>query len=135
MYLHKLEKDEKTAFLSLAKHLAQVDDSRIDAREKYMIQYMCAEMGTDYESADKSPFDVEKFAKVFFREEARRVALLEAVGVCRGSGDINASQKKVLDALAAKFSLGGDFIARAEQTIRKQLEVMNEFDKLIAGAV
>ena len=38
MYLHKLEKDEKQAFLSFARHLAQVDDAQIDEREEYMLR-------------------------------------------------------------------------------------------------
>ncbi len=131
MYLHKLEKDEKSAFLSLAKHLAKVDDNQIDVNEKYMLQYMSAEMGLDPDSAEVMAYNPDAIATVFFREEARRVLLVEAVGVCYSNDRMDSEQRKVLEELAARFSISADFLDRAEAVVKKQIEVMSDFDALI----
>ncbi len=132
MYLHMLEKDEKTAFLSFARHLARIDDDQIDDRERYTIQYMCAEMGVD--PATESPaFNAEDVANVFLRDEARRILILEGLGVSFANGAMESHQRELIASLAAKFGLADDFVARGEAVIQKQIEVMQEFDDLIGG--
>ena len=134
MYLHKLEKDERTTFIAFAKHLATVDDQILDAREDYMLQYMCAEMGLDaaeVESAGST--SIEQVAKVFYRPEARRVLVLEALGVALCNGVFSGSQEAELKKLAGTFQLPDDFLARAQAVIEKQMQVMEEFDALVEG--
>ncbi len=135
MYLHKLEKDEKTAFIGFARHLAHLDDDKLDEKEEYMLRYMCAEMGLEpdaYASSGIGPYSEDALLKVFFREEARKVLILEGVGVCYCNGTFDQKQKAELVSLAGKLSLPEDFVSRADAVIQKQMEVMNEFDSLVS---
>jgi DNA polymerase III epsilon subunit-like protein len=131
MYLHQLEKDEKDHFLALARRLAEIDDQRIDARERYMLNYMCAEMGVDPATADAAVYDEEALVKVFYRGQARRVLMLEAIGVCYANGVIHPQQEKLLRQLAAKFFLGDDFFEQALSLVKRQLELMADFDAFL----
>ncbi len=131
MYLHKLEKDEKTTFLAVAKQLASIDDQRIDNQESYMLRYMANEMGLVYEEAEIPAFDEQMVLNVFHRPLARRILVLEGVGIASGSGGMQAPQRELLTDLAGKFQLSGDFLERAETVVKKQVEVMDEFDSLI----
>lgn len=134
MFLHKLEKDEKTEFLSLARHLAHVDDNNIDEREEYMLRYMCAEMGLSYDPAEVEAYDPDRVARVFFREKARRILLLEAVGVCYSNGAMDAAQRETLEGLSARFSLDAGLISRAEDLVKRQLSIMDEFEAIVEKA-
>ncbi|MEQ8820319.1 MAG: hypothetical protein RLY93_08740 [Sumerlaeia bacterium] len=133
MYLHKLEKDEKTTFLAFAEHLAEIDDQSVDARERYLIRYMCSEMGLDPDEAleAKPAYDRDRLLKVFHRPEARRVLVLEGVGIAFSNGAMDEEQRKELTSLAEAFQLCEKFVAKAEAVVQKQLEVMKEFDELI----
>ncbi|MBI5154181.1 hypothetical protein HZA57_03005 [Candidatus Poribacteria bacterium] len=135
MYLHKLEKDEKTAFLQFAKHLAQIDDATIDNQERYMLRYMCGEMGLDpaiHAAGSGAGYEEQAFLNVFHRPEARRVAILEGFGVASCKGEMTASQRAELKNLAAKCSLPEDFLPKVECLVREQLEVMAKFEELLA---
>jgi hypothetical protein len=131
MYLHLLEKDEKPHFLAFARHLAEVDDQRVDARERYMLNYMCAEMGIEAVDVESLPFNLDQLVKVFYRGEARRVLIVEAIGVCHANGQTHPAQRELLEKIAARFFLPEDFLARAEALVARQLAVMQEFDALL----
>ncbi|MBI1292623.1 hypothetical protein GC173_15505 [bacterium] len=131
MYLHQLEKDEKTHFLALARHLAQVDDQRVDVREKYLLNYMCAEMGVDPASIDALALDEEALVRVYYRGKARKVLLLEALGVCYANGAIHPEQEKLLRKLAARFFMPESFIDDAIQLVQRQLSLMADFDAFV----
>lgn len=132
MYLHKLESDEKHHFLALANHLAKLDDQRVDARERYLIRYMYAEMGLE-EDEEIPAFDLDKFKTVFFRPEARRVAVMEGLGVCYANEKPDESQIAMLNELAQTFRLGDDFVQKAEDLVKRQLQMMDEFEALITA--
>lgn len=132
MYLHKLEKDERTAFLAFARHLALVDDAELDQHERYMVLYMCHEMGLAEEDIPTEPFDFDAFRRVFYREEARRIAILEGLGVILANGTRDPGQVKVLQGLARDFQLGEDFLRQAEELVDKQVKLMDEFDTLVS---
>lgn len=134
MFLHKLEKDEKTEFLSLARHLAHVDDNNIDEREEYMLRYMCAEMGLGYDPTEVEPYEAERVARVFFREKARRILLLEAVGVCYSNGAMDERQRETLREILGRFSMDEGFLARAEDVVARQLAIMDEFETIVETA-
>lgn len=131
MYLHKLEKDEKTTFLAFAKYLAKIDDAEIDDKEKYMLQYMANEMGLDLDEAETGSFNEQQLLNVFYRHEARRILILEGLGICASKGEINDDQKAFLFDLSKRLGLESDFVERAAAAVKKQWEVMDEFDSLI----
>lgn len=132
MYLHKLEKDEKTTFLAFARHLAHLDDKVLSDPEKYMLKYMAAEMGLSDDDAQVLGYAEEEMLTVFHRPLARRVLLLEAVGICFAGGGFKGEQRAHLAALAGKFQLPDSFIADAESIVKRQLGLMQDFDRLIA---
>jgi len=131
MYLHQLEKDEKHHFLGLVRRLAEIDDQRVDARERYLLTYMCAEMGLDPAEADAAVFNEEALVKVFYRGKARRVLMLEALGVCYANGAIHPEQERLLRHLVSRFFLPESFLTEAQQLIERQLSLMADFDKFL----
>jgi hypothetical protein len=131
MYLHQLEKDEKHHFLALARHLAQIDDQRVDARERYLLNYMCAEMGVDPASLDALVFDEEALVRVYYRGKARRVLLLEALGVCFANGVMHPEQEGLLRQLAARFFMPDSYLTEARTLIERQLALMADFDAFL----
>jgi tellurite resistance protein len=132
MYLHLLEKDEKQHFLAFARHLAKVVDDKVDARERFMLKYMSAEMGIDAD-ADAVPFDLEKLVIVFYRSVARRVLIMECVGIAMANGAMEDSERELLESVAARFFLPENFVARASDVVKRQLAVMEEFDQLVSA--
>lgn len=133
MYLHMLEKDEKTAFLSFAKYLAKVDDKVISNKEHFMIRYMAAEMGLDPDEAIEDAFSQEHLVKVFHRDRAKRVLILEGLGIAHANGKFEAEQYRFLVQLAKDLMLPDDYVGRAEGVVRMQLHVMQEFEALLGG--
>ena len=132
MYLHRLEKDEKTVFLDFARYLATLQDNKIDAQEQYMLRYMRAEMGLPQEEDKReSSFEAQKVLNVFYRDEAKRILIVEGVGVALANGIMMDQQKALLDELAQKLLLPEGFVQQAEQVVRKQLQIMGEFDALV----
>lgn len=134
MYLHRLEKEEKLTFLAFARHLSTLDDQVLDANEKYRLRYMAIEMGLnpdDPTGFEIPPYSLADVQKVFFREEAQRVLVLEGVGIASATGDMKWAQRDLLAKLVKTFGLPVDFLHHAEGVIRKQLEVMDAFDALV----
>lgn len=131
MYLHLLEKDEKTAFLSFAKYLAKVDDKVISNKEHYMIRYMAAEMGLNADDVIEDSYSEDQIVRVFHRDVAKRVLILEGLGVANANGAIEPLQEDFIKGLAKQLALPDDFVTRAGTVIRMQLMVMQEFQALI----
>ena len=135
MFLHKLEKDEKTTFLAFAKQIAMVNDETIDDQERYMLQYMAMEMGLDYEALEREDaipvFSIDKVATVFHRPAARRVLLLEGLGIATAHGKLEPRQEELLRQLVAKFNMDAGYLDRARGVVSRQLEVMRELEELV----
>ena len=134
MYLHRLEKEEKLTFLAFARHMSTLDDNVLDASEKYRLRYMALEMGLNPEDPtgfEIPPYSLADILRIYFREEAQRVLVLEGVGIASATGDMKWAQRDLLSKLVKSFGLPADFLHNAEGVIRKQLEVMDAFDELV----
>jgi len=131
MFLHLLEKDEKTTFLAFAKYLAKVDDKVITEKERFMLHYMATEMGLDSEEVIGDSFSEEQTVLVFHRDIAKRVLILEGVGIAFASGEVEPQQKAFLDEFAKRLMLPADFVAKAQGIVEKQLGLMEEMNALI----
>lgn len=137
MYLHRLEKEEKLTFLAFARHMSVLDDDVLDANEKYRLRYMAIEMGLnpdDPTGFEIPPYSLADLQKVFFREEAQRVLVVEGVGIASATGEMKWAQRDLLAKLVKTFGLPAGFLHNAEEVVRKQLEVMDAFDALVAPA-
>lgn len=134
MYLHRLEKEEKLTFLAFARHMSTLDDQILDPNEKYRLRYMAIEMGLnpdDPTGFEIPPYSLAELTKVFFREEAQRVLVVEGAGIALASGDMKWPQRDLLAKLVKTFGLPADFLHHTESVIRRQLEVMDAFDALV----
>lgn len=131
MFLHLLEKDEKTTFLAFAKYLAKVDDKVITEKERFMLHYMATEMGLDAEEVIGDSFSEEQTVLVFHRDIAKRVLILEGVGIAFASGEVEPQQKAFLEDFAKRLMLPGDFVAKATAIVEKQLGLMEEMNSLV----
>ena len=131
MFLHLLEKDEKTSFLAFAKYLAKVDDKVITEKERYMLHYMATEMGLASDEVIGDSFSEEQTVLVFHRDIAKRVLILEGVGIAFASGEVEPQQRAFLEEFAKRLMLPADFVSKAQGIVERQLGLMEEMNSLI----
>lgn len=104
MFLNRLEKEEKIAFLELAHYIAKSDNDFSES-EKEIISKYCVEMEIDNIALDENSFDLDKSLSKIKDKRSQKIVLLEIMALIYSDNHMHIEEKKILDSIVEKFGL------------------------------
>ncbi len=104
MFLNRLKKKEKVAFLELAHHMARSDNDFSEAQQSIINTY-CMEMQIDDIKYDEKKFSLKKTLSKFKKSKSQRIILLEIMALVYSDNVLHDEEKKVLDVMIKKFGI------------------------------
>lgn len=128
MFLHDLSDDQKRAFPALATAIVHAD-GRASVSEDALMARLRAELGP--EAAAISAIDEALTA--FQDAPARRVALIELVGIAWCDGEVADAEAALLDRFAEEWSIGPEERIAIFNWVERQTALWSEADRLIRG--
>ncbi|RLA79443.1 MAG: hypothetical protein DRG78_12950 [Epsilonproteobacteria bacterium] len=104
MFLNRLKKKEKVAFLELAHHIAR-SDSDFSESQKSIISKYCMEMKISDIKYNENKFDLEKTLSKFKSKSSQKISLLEVMALVYSDDILHIEEKKVLTTMIKQFGL------------------------------
>ncbi len=104
MFLNRLKKKEKIAFLELAHHIARSDDD-FSEDQKIIIEKYCMEMQIDDIDYDEENFDIYNTLDNIKSEQSRKIVLLEIMALIYSDNFLHEEERKVLEKVLEEFDL------------------------------
>lgn len=104
MFLNRLEKEEKIAFLELAHYVAR-SDSDFSISEEDIINNYCLEMQIENINFDKSSFDLYNTLGTIKNPRSQKVVLLEIMALIYSDNFLHEEERKVLEKILEEFNL------------------------------
>ena len=104
MFLNRLEKEEKIAFLELAHYVARSDNDFSD-KEKNVINIYCTEMQISDVDFDKSSFNLGLTLSKIKSSQSQKIILLEIMALIYSDNFLHEEERKVLEKILEEFNL------------------------------
>ncbi len=104
MFLNRLGKKEKVAFLELAHHIARSDNDFSQVQKSIIATY-CMEMQIDNIEYSEKKFDLNKTLSKIKSQKSQKIVLLEVMALVYSDNILHKEEKKVLDVMISKFKL------------------------------
>ncbi len=104
MFLNRLKKKEKVAFLELAHHIARSDNDFSQVQKSIIATY-CMEMQIDNIEYSEKKFDLNKTLSKIKSKKSQKIVLLEVMALVYSDNILHKEEKKVLDVMISKFKL------------------------------
>ena len=104
MFLNRLEKEEKIAFLELAHYVAR-SDSNFSISEEDIINNYCFEMQIENIDFDKSNFDLYNTLGKIKGARSQKIVLLEIMALIYSDNFLHEEERKVLEKILEEFNL------------------------------
>ena len=109
MFLNRLEKEEKIAFLELAHYVARSDNDFSD-KEKNVINIYCTEMQISDVDFDKSSFNLGLTLSKIKSSQSQKIILLEIMALIYSDSILHQSEEIILQDIINKFQLDSKLI-------------------------
>ena len=109
MFLNRLEKEEKIAFLELAHYVARSDNDFSD-KEKNVINIYCTEMQISDVDYDKSSFNLGLTLSKIKSSQSQKIILLEIMALIYSDNILHQSEEIILQDIINKFQLDSKLI-------------------------
>ena len=132
MYLALLNKEQKEIFLGLAYNLSNIDGD-YSSPEQQMIESYCGEMNIEYsDSIAKVELNtiMENINKIFDNKSIK-IVLFELIGLAMVDNHFDKSEYAFLNSIQNLFSVDSEFMSKAENYIKKYLELQLNINTLI----
>jgi galactose-1-phosphate uridylyltransferase len=104
MFLNRLTIEEKVAFLELAHHVARSDNDFSDD-QKEIIAIYCLEMQIEDIDYKEEDYNLDTTLSKFQNSTNQKIILLEVMALVYSDNILHEEEKKILDAMIAKFDL------------------------------
>ena len=104
MFLNRLKKKEKKAFLELAHHVAR-SDSDFSKDEEIIIEKYCMEMQIDNIEFHEKKFDIYDTLSEFKSDSSKKVVLLELMALIYSDDFLHEGERVVLEKILEEFDL------------------------------
>lgn len=104
MFLDRLNKDEKVAFLELAHHVARSDNDFSELQKEIIGKY-CMEMQIEDINYDENSFNIENTLVKVQEKQSQKIILLEIMALVYSDNILHAEEQKVLDIITGTFGL------------------------------
>jgi galactose-1-phosphate uridylyltransferase len=104
MFLNRLTIEEKVAFLELAHHVARSDNDFSDDQKEIIATY-CLEMQIEDIDYKEEDYNLDTTLSKFQNSTNQKIVLLEVMALVYSDNILHEEEKKILDAMIAKFDL------------------------------
>jgi len=104
MFLNKLKKEEKIAFLELAHHIARSDNDFSESQKSIIDKY-CMEMQIDDIKYDEETFDIYVSLGKVKSQRSRKIVILEIMVLIYSDNFLHEGERKVLEKMLEEFDL------------------------------
>lgn len=132
MFLNKLSKKEKEAFISLSIHVSNSNGVFAD-EEKVMIQDYCKEMELPLFDADSAK-PMDEVVAVFIESDLhiKKIVLLETLGLVYSDGLYDDAEKEFIEEYANRIGLTNDIVENLTVVIKEYLDVLKKISEVVA---
>ena len=131
MFLNRLNAGEKTAFLSLAHHVAR-SDADFSADEQIIIAKYCMEMQIDdINDYDDKTFDLEQILNRFVTSSHRNIVLLELMALVYADGKLAQQEALVIDRFVAHYQMNPNLSIIYKEWAKSILSLYTQGEALI----
>lgn len=104
MFLNRLNKKEKEAFLELAHYVAR-SDGDFSNDQKHIIEKYCMEMQINDIEFDVEQFDIYDTLDKIQDSKSRKIVLLEIMALIYADDFLHEEERKVLEKILEEFNL------------------------------
>jgi len=104
MFLNRLKKKEKVAFLELAHHVAR-SDGGFSEDEELIIEKYCMEMQIENIEYDDAKFDIYNTLSAFTSDSSKKIVLLELMALIYSDDFLHEGERIVLEKILEEFDL------------------------------
>ena len=104
MFLNRLKKKEKKAFLELAHHVARSDSDFSDDEQNIIDKY-CMEMQIENIKYNEKKFDIYETLSKFNSQSSKKIVLLELMALIYSDDYLHEGERIVLEKILEEFDL------------------------------
>ncbi len=104
MFLNRLKKKEKKAFLELAHHVAR-SDSDFSKDEQSIIEKYCMEMQIENLKFNDKKFDIYDTLSKFKSQSSKKIVVLELMALIYSDDYLHEGERVVLEKILEEFGL------------------------------
>jgi len=130
MFLNRLEKEEKVAFLELAHHIAR-SDGDFSEDQKSILEKYCMEMQMEDIAYDEEKFDIYNTLEKIKDRRSRKVVLLEIMALIYSDDFLHEEERKVLEKVLEEFDLNYNLSIVYTQWAKTMLSLYTQGNALI----
>lgn len=130
MFLNRLKKKEKIAFLELAHHVARSDNT-LSEDEKSIIEKYCMEMQIDNIEYDSESFDIYDTLDKIQDHRSRKIVLLELMALIYSDDFLHEGERIVLEKILEEFELNYNLSIVYTQWAKTMLSLYTQGNALI----
>jgi uncharacterized tellurite resistance protein B-like protein len=130
MFLNRLKKKEKKAFLELAHHVAR-SDGDFSEDEKVIIEKYCMEMQIENTVFDEDKFDIYNTLSEFESESSKKIVLLELMALIYSDDFLHEGERVVLEKILEEFDLSYDLSIVYTEWAKAMLSLFKQGNALI----
>ena len=104
MFLNRLEKEEKIAFLELAHYVARSDND-FSLSQKDIINNYCIELPIENIEFNVNKFDIYNTLGKITNKKSQKIVLLEIMALIYSDNFLHEEERKVLEKILEEFNL------------------------------
>jgi len=130
MFLNRLKKKEKKAFLELAHYIARVDDDFSEIEELYIKSY-CKEMKIKDIKFNENDFSLVDILEVFKTQKSKKIVLLEIAGLIYSDDILHFNENNILYIIARKFNIDEYRLELYKEFAKSMLSIAKQGELLL----
>ena len=130
MFLNRLGKEEKVAFLELAHHIARSDNDFSEDQKSIIAKY-CMEMQIEDIDYDEDNFDIYNTLDKIKERRSRKIVLLEIMALIYADDFLHEEERKVLEKVLEEFDLNYNLSIVYTQWAKTMLSLYMQGNALI----
>jgi len=130
MFLNRLKKKEKVAFLELAHHIAR-SDNNFSEDQKIIISKYCMEMQIEDIKYRENKFDIYNTLDKIKSQRSRKIVLLEVMALIYSDDFLHEEERKVLEKVLEEFDLNYNLSVVYTQWAKSMLALYIQGNALI----
>jgi tellurite resistance protein len=130
MFLNRLKKKEKSAFLELAHYIAR-SDGDFSEEQKSIIEKYCMEMQMDDIEYNPTKFDIYTTLRKIKSHRSKKIVLLEIMALIYSDDFLHEEERKVLEKILEEFDLNYNLSIVYTQWAKAMLSLYTQGNALI----
>lgn len=130
MFLNRLSKKEKNAFLELAYFVAKCDED-FSNTQKVMIEQYCIEMGIDNIKFNEKKFNIKDTLKTFKSTQSRNIVLLEVMAIVYSDNILHVKEEKIINSIIKEFKLSLELFAVYGEWTKAMMSLSSQGEALL----